>query len=307
MTSVKKPLIAIATAAALAITSLVAIPAIAAAPSITVGSAVGGSGTSESPFTINVPYNNNLEGDVNAIKLTVTNLEADDVVTVTTTGSVKIVDSSEDVTRSKFLDITSLHKSSVSKARTNGDQYRFHVQTTSTGTGTVVVGVSRVGISLSKTYHIQGIAGPKYFVKDVSGVPATLAKTKTIDLTFKVTDVFGNLVENKQSDVRSGALKTNLGDPTWDAEKKVYKTTLTSPNSGAFVADLDLSATDIPGFADSNASFAVVVNYAGDSNLRAQVSELNVKLANSVSKKKYNKLARKWNRAFPASKVKLIK
>jgi hypothetical protein len=278
-----KKLIAVASAAALALSALVAIPAAAAAPVVTLVGAVAGTGTSSSNATIDVPYSNSVVRGQNAIEFTVSALETGDVVRITTSGSVKAIDSAVNVPNSSVFDVTSAHKSSIEKTRTSDANYVFMVQNTTTTAGTVVVSVSRTGLTSSSTLYVKGVAGAPYKITDVTGVPTTMAKLATAAVTFKVTDFFGNAVES----LTLGSKTDNLTAPTWDSSAKVFKTTLTAQSSGAFTVEFDLGADDIAGFADATDSYVSVVNFAGNASLATQVASL-------ISD--YNKLATRWNK-----------
>ena len=289
-----KKIIAVASAVALALAALVAMPAAAAAPSIAItGITGGGAGTSSSNTLVRVPDANSIDDALNAAVFTVTALETGDVVRITTTGSVKAIDTAVDVANSAIFDVTSAHKSSIEKTRaTNGSpngQMIFYVQTTSTTAGTVVVSVTRTGLTSTNTYYIKGVAGNPYKITDVTGVPTTMAALATSATTFKVTDIFGNAVETT---VPAGLTKTaNLGTVTWDSTAKVFKSTLTAAVSSAFTVEIDLGAVAVDGFADPTDSYVSVVNFAGNASLATQVASL-------ISD--YNALAKKWNKKVAA-------
>ena len=278
-----KKLIAVASAAALALAALVAMPVAAAEPTVALVGASSGTGTSSSPAQIRVPDSNSVIRGGNAIEFTVNNLETGDVVRITTSGSVKAIDTAVDVANSAVLDVTTAHKSSIEKTRTNTNNYVFMVQTTSTTAGTVVVSVARTGLTSTTTTYVKGVAGSKYKITDVTGVPTTIAKNATAAVTFKITDVFGNAVES----LSGSTVSSNLSTPSWDSSAKVFKTTLTAASSSAFTVEIDLGATDTTGFADATDSYVNVVNFAGNSALATQVASLITD---------YNALAKKWNK-----------
>jgi hypothetical protein len=323
-----KKLIAVASASALALSALVGIaPANASAFTVAIASAdfVGGTTTglsSSDPATLNVPAENKLEIGTSktAAGLDFTNLKAGDSISITTTGSVKVANEEADGT--KDLDVTTLGKTSLTasiSADVSPSDDRYVVYTTSTTAGSVTVAMTRAGLTSSTTFHIKGIAGKLYNINAVSGVPATLAKGVTSVVTFTVTDVFGNQIEdrittaNSIAGVSTDAVRTNMGLITWDAAAKVYKSTMTSPSSGAFIASIDLKNADlsVDGLADSKQELIATVNVSGVSTqvatLTTQLAEANAKLAKRVTKKRFNTLARKWNAAFPSQKVKLKK
>jgi hypothetical protein len=281
-----KKLIAVASAAALALSAFVAIPAAAATPTVSLDGQAAGAGSSSSNATIRVPDENSIEVSQNAIEITVGELETGDVLRITTSGSVKAIDTPVDVENSAIFDVTSSHKSSIEKTRTTNSPYVFMVQSTSTTAGTVVVSVTRTGLTSTSTKYIKGVAGAAYKITDVTGVPTTMANGATASVTFKQTDIFGNAVESGTF-TDNGDKSTNLGDVTFDSSAKVWKTTLTAPTSSAFTVTIDLGATDVDGFADATDSYVGVVNFAGNASLATQVASL-------ISD--YNALAKKWNK-----------
>jgi hypothetical protein len=282
-----KKLIAIAGAAAIALSALVAIPAAALAPTVALNGQTNGTGTSSSNATIRVPDLNSILITTNAIEFTVEELETGDVVRITTSGAVKAIDTPADITNSTVYDVTTAHKSSIEKTRSNDNDYVFYVQTTSTTAGTVIVSVTRTGLTSTSTHYVKGIAGSKYKLIDVTGVPTTMANLATAAVTFKITDIFGNAVESLSGEVFSG----NLTAPSWDSSAKVFKTTLTAGSSSAFTVEMDLDASDVDGFADATATYVSVVNFAGNASLATQVASL-------ISD--YNALAKKWNKKVAA-------
>jgi hypothetical protein len=317
-----KKLIAVASAAALALTALVGIaPASATAPAFAIGGGAGtdsaAAGGSTTPRTVNVPHLNQIEvGDTaSAISLTVSSLAVGDVVTITSTGSVKFLQTEVEAESANF-NASTLGATSFTTTKTNTNSVVVYAYTTSTTAGTIAATVARTGLTSSQTFHIKGIAGHEYNIAATGGVPATLAKGATSVVTFTVTDVFGNAVENSvgaSNSVSADAQRDNMGLISWDAAAKVYKSTMTSPSSGPFIASIDLASTDLSvlGMPDSKQELIATVNVSGASTqvatLTAQVAALQVIVDRKVTKKRFNTLARKWNAAFPSQKVKLKK
>jgi hypothetical protein len=316
-----KKLIAVASAAALALTGLVGIaPAMASAPTFTIAGGTGSeAGTAGAPRLANVPSLNKIEtGTSNsAVSLEVGSLAIGDVVSITSTGSVKFVFTQVTAASANF-NAANLGIQSYSTTKTNTDAITVYAYNTSTTAGTIAATVTRTGLTASQTFHIKGVAGLAYNIAAVAGVPATLSNTATSVVSFTVSDVFGNVIEDRDA-VSTDAVRTNMGLITWDATAKVYKSTMTSPSTGAFIASIDLASADrsILGLPDSKQELVATVNVAGAStqvaSLTAQVAALTAQLAasrpiaTSVTKKKYNTLARKWNAAFPSQKVALKK
>ena len=286
-----KKLIAVAAAAALALTGLVGIaPANATGPAVSFSAGTTGTGTTAgAPATVSVPYTNALSTSsvVTVATVTVTNLATGDVVRVDATGSVKLVEAT--FANNALVDVTTLGKSSISKTRTSAADLVLYAYTTSTTAGTVVMNVSRTGLTAASTLHLKGIAGVEYKIANVTGIPATLALGATSAVTFQATDVFGNAVEDDTS--IKALTPTNFGAVTWDAAAKVYKATLTSPSNSPFITTIDLGASDVSGFADATDSNVAVVNNPGVS---AQIAALTAQVSALVAE--YNKLVKKWNK-----------
>jgi hypothetical protein len=139
--------------------------------------------------------------------------------------------------------------------------------------------------------------------------PATLAKGATSVVSFKVTDVFGNQLKTATlSGVVSGDGATSaVTAATWDAALGKHKFTHTSASNSPYILTIDLGATDIVGYADKSDEAPVVVNNTAVSAQIATLTATVAKLSERPSKKKFNKLARKWNAAFPSQKVALVK
>jgi hypothetical protein len=310
-----KKLIAVASAAALALTALVGVAPAMAAPAgaltdFTAGTA--GTGTSAAPYLISVPSANSLVAAANAVTYTISGLATGDAVRVDTTGGIKIMTSITLFTGpSSGVNVSTLGTTSYSTTTDDDGSIVLKMFTTSTTAGTIVMTTTRTGLSASSTTYLQGTvtADGEHTISAVAGVPATMAKLATAALTFTVKDVFGNAVE---ADVSILALtaQTNLSVITWDATAKVYKTTLTAPSAGAFVATIDLGAAEVAGLADTSDAAVLVVNGAANATATTQIALLVAQLAalqiikdRKVSKLKYNRLARKWNAAFPSQKV----
>jgi hypothetical protein len=304
-----KKLIAVASAAALALTALVGIaPASAAAPTITETSTNStGAGTASSPFVVDVPDTGIITVAAgSAILIKADALEIGDVVTFTATGAVRLLEA-EVAAASANFNTTTLGKTSLVFTRTDNVAKDVWAYTTSTTVGTVAVSIVRTGTSIAETFYIEGEAGVKYNVTNVSGAPTTLANTATATVSFTVTDAFGNLVEASDVISDTNTRAASVGIPAWNASKKVYEVIVTSSGTAPFVASLDIGAAAVAGFPAAADSFAVVINSTG---VAAQIAALTAQLAaltiikdRKVSKLKYNRLAKKWNAAFPSQKV----
>jgi hypothetical protein len=281
-----KKLIAVASAAALALSALVAVPAGAAAPSAVMSTFTSGTGTSADPYLIPVPAINSIAATTNAATLTL-EVNTGDVVRVTSTGTVKIATAT--LSNTPLVDVTKIAVQDYSSTRTTNANVVLYVMNTSTTTGTVTAIITNTGITSTNTFSVKGTvaAASKYNIVNVTGVPATLAKNATAALTFEITDALGNKVESATTFTAA-----NMTTPTWSASDKVYKATLTSPSSSAFLVSIDIQgAADVAGFADAADVYTGVVNNTG---VAAQITALTAQVTALTAD--YNALAKKWNK-----------
>jgi hypothetical protein len=316
-----KKLIAVSAAAALALTGLVGIaPANATAPAVTFTTVDGSTssstaGTEAAPMRQNVPDMNTLAGNESAT-LDFTNIAAGDVLTVTTSGKVRIT--TDKTVGSADVDVTKIGTQSFTRTFTTqpsvGQAGGFEVYASVTDEVTTEIKwqVVRTGSTTSGSLWIKGRAGQAYAMTDIVA-PATLATGASTEVRFKVRDVFGNQLKTATI---TGGVKgaANTVDAVWDATNSWHDATVTSNTNRVFVltidGDNDLSITDVAGFADESVTSLHIVNGAASATASAQVALLVAQLAalqiikdRKVSKLKYNRLARKWNAAFPSQKV----
>ena len=290
-----KKLIAVAAAAALALTGLVG-TAPANAASMAVTGQVAGTGTALDPFDINVPDDNIISStNSQALVLSLSNLAVGDVISVKTTGAVKVTQTSLTVA-SRDLNNTTVGKSDLSSTRTNTNAVSWLLYTTSTTVGTAVVTVTRTGLTTTNTYHIEGLAGVGYNVSALSGMPSALASGSAV-VSFKVTDVFGNeVIGDFTNPVTAGVIGTTgtAIDSTYDAAIKAHKFTLTSSSSDPSFLKVDLAATSVDGLAGKADELTAYFNTTAASVTSAQVTALTAQVTALIAD--YNKLAKRWNK-----------
>ena len=297
-----KKLIAVASAAALALTALVGVaPASATASTITFTANGGGSGTAVAPYLSAVPQTNTLV-DATALKIVVANVAAGDTVSVTATAPAKIVDA-EITAASTLVNVTTLGSTSASTTLTSGTSATFWVYTTSsTVTSDVTVSVretdSGVTTTRSTSAKLKGVAGAAYNLTNVT-VPATVAAAADADITFNVTDAFGNVLEANVAaavSATSGPTIAASGAATWDATRKLHVAKVTGGSTAdPFVVTIDGNgSTTNPsniGLGKSTMSTSLVVN---SSAVSAQVAALTAQVAALTAD--YNALVKKWNK-----------
>lgn len=305
MTSLKKPLIAIASALALVGSAFLAAPANAATTALTVaGSAPATVGTSSATaIALPVPADNSVDS-TDVLRIALSSVVAGTNVVVSATNA-RVVTAITSGSATVKADAGTASATVPTGTGTTADIY---VYTTTTEVGTVAVTANNA----TTTYFVKGTAGPAYNLAVVA--PATANLSAAVELTATVTDVFGNAVTN--ATISNTVIRGTLGSFSYNSTDKVYKATLTAPaTAGNTVIANTITASPVAGLArpvTEVISTVVVADLAGQvTALTAQVAALQAQLAAAQAKavdnrKKHNKLAREWNKKFPRAKVKLI-
>lgn len=310
MTSLKKPLIAIASAVVLAATTLVAVPANAASAALTVNAVAVTTAptTAANAVALPVPADNSVDA-TDALKIALTGVTAGTTVSATATDAVLLTSLTGATAASG--------SATVSIATGTGTTADIFVFTKTTKTGTVAVTADGV----TTTYYVKGTAGALNTIK-VDAPTAALGTTAKVTVTG--TDVFGNAVSGSavalqvvsttgtttytaNTDVSGGVVRelTGLAVGSYDliatATVATAVTGLTAPTG--FVRG-SLKVVDLAALvAEKDAELAIA---------KATIADLTAKLALAEAKatgnkKKYNALALKWNKKFPKAKVALLK
>jgi hypothetical protein len=323
-----KKLIAVASAAALALSALVGVAPVAAVGPFAVS--VSGTtstvtvdrdgSTSAKALQINVPSADVIrlvathatiaQGDSTAILVSVVTPGSTDAVTVTSTGGVKVITTS--VFTAGAVSANGVQSLALTAATGAASFYAF---TTSTTAGTVVVSSG----GSSKTYHVTGLSLSGY--KLALTAPSSAALSGNIEVTGTVKDAFGNDLTTSLAFAGftpSAVGATNPSAVTYTAATKSYKFVFVAPavaQSVAVQVALAITPTTVTAFGSPVLTqfFSVGVQNltVQVTALTAQVATLTAQLAvsrlieNSVTQKKYNTLARKWNKANPGAKVAL--
>jgi hypothetical protein len=303
MTSFKKPLIAIATAVALATTSLLALPANAATTALTVNTVAVATAptTAANAVSLAVPANNVVDA-TNTLKIALTNVGAGTNVTATATDAVLLT---------SLTGATSASGSAtVSIATGTGTTADLFVFTKTTKTGSVAVTADGV----TTTYFVKGTAGALNTIK-VDAPTAALGTTAKVSVTG--SDVFGNVVSGSVvalQVVSSTATTTHsiTSDATGVATKE-----LTGLTVGKY--DLIATATVATAVTGLTAPLGFVRGELNIVDLAALVAEKDAQLAVANGKateaeakyaalvKRFNALATQYNKFVKKKKVKLIK
>ena len=313
-----KKLIAVAAAAALALTGLVAAPANAAAFTVKINESVSNitphsSKTDANAFSViamtsgTLDYRTSASNTRNVNRFDVTTA-AGTTVEVTSTGGVLLVDDVSDAdgtARKLSAGSASFSKTAVTGATT----VTFYAYTTSTTEGTVVIQTP----TSKATYWVKGTAGLPYNlvgVKFPTSITSGVSEADTEDIvSYKITDVFGNELTSvafgtNASQVKVDALGAATRAHTYSTVRKVYEATVHSATASSVAMSVSLNAADLSlnGFAKPVKYFFSSVS-AGDlatqvATLTTQVAALQAQLAasrpkaNSVTKKRWNRLVR---------------
>jgi len=325
-----KKLIAVASAAALALTALVAVPAATAAPrtfgmATTVGQHPAGStgGSAAFALEVTVPTEDVLRFNeapgagttTNVIRFAVTPVGTTDVVRATAQDGLRVL------TEAAFTALTDAQKTasagatSAEAAAVGGNPVTFMVFSRST----VAKSIAFTSGDNSITRWVKGTGSKPYNLTLVKA--GSVGAGTSGDFDFNVTDGFGNVLDKDSQGATSitGVTINSVGpitisNPaalTWDADRSVYYFSATGSAAGQASIQATLNADAVKGFGTPKVFFTslVVGGTAADQleALQAVVTDLQAKLAKRVTKKRFNTLARKWNAAFPSQKVALKK
>ena len=314
-----KKLIAVASAAALALAALVGAPASAATFAVAVTENVGGTGSAADPFTINVPTANVVRGQLStetnggssgssAVKIEVTASLATNTTTATATGGIKLVTTADELADNKPATTGTASFSAV------GATVTFYATNTSTTAGTVTItegGNTRV-------IYIKGLSTGGYTLA-LTG-PTSAAQGGSYKMVATVTDMFGNpttgLTAASFNTSGSGAVAAAIVETVaaTSLTSGVYNVTapvgsIATAGPGLITLALIAPQTAVAAFGDLTDSATLVVNSTDPAaaltaaqsqvaTLTAQVATLTAQLAasrtkaNSVTKKRWNALVR---------------
>ena len=316
-----KKLIAVAAAAALALTGLVGVaPASAAmvtsgdtqpaaANSLLVTSTVSrtGTGTLADPYVIAAPVSG-LATSGTTLRFSISTTAAR-AVTVTATSGIRLVATATDTTAVVLTGADSL---TVTANASGAAEFRAYPTSTTRG----VVTITNDG-DVTQIY-VTGTAGPAYDIGAVT-LPA-LEPSKEGVIVAAVTDAFGNAiaaVSNQTLTVtRVGTGSPTSTDVVYSATSKRWEGTVTAgATAGQLAVSLviaGLTATDAQkaAFGAPNNTYFGIIQVAAAktvAQLTAEITALQTQLLATTTKAKYNKLAKRWNKKNPNNKVALLK
>ena len=337
-----KKLIAVASAAALALSALVATPAMAAPFSVTVlgefGSTAGTTATDA--IVVNAPSQNvlrfdNTDGSAasttgTVIRLDVVTTVGSAGVTATATGGVKLFTAATaGASEANLPDLTvASGLDSISDVATSGATVSLYAYVTSTTAGTITV--TQTGTSNSTVLFVKAKSEKANSYKLNFTVTPSTAAGGDVTFTGTIEDMFGNLMTLATADLIVDGIGGNLAAPiaartdfAVNSTTKVHTWKMKNRDTNGSAAMLVKLKSDTAQAAAVTAFGTPVTNQFFNVNavdLAAQVTALTAQVAalqaqtadmrtkaRSVTKKKYNTLARKWNAANPGARVALKK
>jgi hypothetical protein len=311
-----KKLIALAAAAALALTGLVATPA--SATSITgvvidAESSVTASHTATTDADVpasamtsrTLDYFSSSSTTRNVVRYVVTTASAT-TVSVKSTGGVKVIKDIADADGVAYKIDTTVAGTETSGSTTAGSPtFTFYAFSTSTTAGSVVISTP----TSSLTYYVKGKAGAAYNLTSVkfptSVVQGEAEADSTAVISYKLTDVFGNEITTGTAPTLT-ALGATASGSTYSTTRKVWEAVVYSATASSVAMSLNLTATDLStnGFAKPVKSAYASVSasdLAGQvTTLTAQVATLTTAVATLTAD--YNALATKYNKLVKKSK-----
>jgi hypothetical protein len=343
-----KKLIAVASAAALALTGLVAVAPASAVGPFAVGvtqadthsHANNDGSTADKELTMLVPsqdvlrynptnasFSSNTTGTL--LRFKVTTPAGGEAVTATAAGGGAKLVTQAQVTKGDLT--TASGTASISVTSDTNGEVSFYAYTTSTADSTVTVASG----ANSKVLYMKGISGKLNTYKlNFTASPLATAPGGKVTFTGTVTDMFGNIHKDiVTGDLNLSGLGGNLtaitkGDFAQNATTGVITFTAVNRDTVGSAAMSLVTDTSLTAVADGSPvkvaafgdpigtqffSVSAVDLSAQVTALTAQVAALQAQLeasrpkATSVTKKRYNTLARKWNAANPGARVALKK
>jgi len=315
-----KKLIAVASAAALALSALVAVPATASSLTVGVTGNTGGDGlASTTAWGIAVPSQDVLRSTDTAsrsvVDLAVQTIEDSASVNVTSTGGVKLLTAAQ---LAASTTTTATGTQSLALSSNDSGAVTFYAYNTSTSAGSVTVQEVKAGaVIAANTKWIEGITAAANAYKINFTAPTIAGLGSKVEFSGTVVDMFGNVIDDATitpETLGGDATGVAMATTPYNTTKKVYEgsfTNRTTAGATALSIKINVSADSVTAFGTKQASQFFNINgqdlQAAITGLQGQVAALQAIVDRKVTKKRFNTLARKWNRAFPSQAVKLKK
>jgi hypothetical protein len=296
-----KKLIAVATAAALALTGLVATSATSAvgAFSTVVSATSGGTGlNADAAYTVKLPtqdvlrYNETVDTTTTVFRIVSTTAGTTDTVRVVSTGGVKVITKTAFDALASDTNTSKAGSQDVSQLSVDGNA-TFYVYSTSTTAGTLTISSG----ANSQVMYVKGITPAAYNVV-AKAAPATVATSADTVIDFAVTDAFGNAIVADQTVVITKVGPLNLSTATkltWDVDRLTLYLTVSGSAAGNASVNVEIGsangATAITAFGTPKTSFFTVAVGGTQTEL---IAALTAQIAALTSD--YNALATRWNK-----------
>jgi hypothetical protein len=322
-----KKLIAIAAAAALALTGLVATTPASALPVVnnatgaafvSAEGATSGAGTSADPFLDAVPTSGTVTSTsattTEVLRMSISSTLKSRPVTVTATAGIKLLDEAGNATN-KYTATSG--KDTLTLTTTSAGAATFVAYATTTSTGVITVSItdsSTPPVTDVTQVYVKGVAGSAYAIKSVTA-PTSVAPEGKGTFVAVLVDAWGNVVETGELAVTvvGGGTGTALVDESstagtankmvWSATTKRHAGILTAGKTAGQIAVSaqlagDATTDQVAAFGTPVRTYFTVLTTA---SVAAQVTALTAQVATltaSVTKltADYNALAAKWNK-----------
>jgi hypothetical protein len=295
-----KKLIAVAAAAALALTALVA-PANAAGANLTVlpvapNASLSTDGlTSTTAFVVAVPSQDVLRSTDTAsrsvLALQIATRSNNAAVAVTSTGAVKLITAAQ---LAASTTTTATGTQTLSLTSNDSGVVTFYAYNTSTTAGSITV-VESGTTPASNTVWVKGTTDANNAYKVSATIPTVSGIGSLVEYTATVVDMFGNAITTAVVDSQTlGGDATDPAGMTYNSVTKVYEdsfTNRTTAGTTAVLVSIAVSADKVTAFGAKTTSVFASINAA---DLQATVTALQAEVA--ALKADYNALAAKWNK-----------
>jgi hypothetical protein len=310
-----KKLIAVAAAAARALTGLVAVPANSAGANLTLlptavaGVAAGAQGTvtgsgltSTTAIESAVPSQDVLRSTSTAsrsvIALEISTRSDNAAVSVVSTGAVKLITAAQ---LAATTTTTATGTQTLSLTANDSGKVTFYAYSTSTTAGSITATESGT-TPASNTVWLKGTTDANNAYKVAATIPTIAGIGSLVEYTATVVDMFGNALSTAVVDSQTlGGDATDPAGMTYDSVTKVYEdefTNRTTAGQTALLISIAVSADSVKAFGSKVTSVFASVNAT---DLQAAITALQAEVA--ALKADYNALADRWNKRVADKKA----
>jgi len=324
-----KKLIAVASAAALALTALVGIAPASASTTITYDGAATGAGlTAAAPIAIPVPSQNVLRHAAEMITATTTGTVVrvdlvsaltSSTIRVTSTGAVKLLTAAQYTVTTNRTSAFGAQAIELTSSATGTAGFYVYTTSTAVGTFSVIDGGNTI------VRHIEGVnsfsaTDTTYAYNVAFTAPATADVSGSLLLSGSITDIFGNKIEGltaSAGDVPATLVVTRFGAAGANATttEGAWTESTTTPGNYTFavsttatagtgIVGLTITPVAVTGFTAKNTAllqFTTASLADQVKTLQASVTTLQATVAALTAD--YNRLATRFNKRFDLQKA----